>query len=182
MVPNGDERDKDIANAVRYAVDNGAKIINMSFAKVTHLVSTLLTMHSAMPLVKGSWLFTLRVIAVTTTTSNQAFQNRYAKHYRSKPISTWLDVGVICKYADQSLVASFSNFGQKSVGCIPGSRVSNSFNYTRQHLRFEKWYQHGSTCGFRCRCFSVVSLPWPISERTEISINERIKSLSRIAC
>ena len=32
-VPNGDERDKDIANAIRYAVDNGAKIINMSFGK-----------------------------------------------------------------------------------------------------------------------------------------------------
>jgi subtilisin family serine protease len=30
-VPDGDERDKDIANAVRYAVDNGAKVINMSF-------------------------------------------------------------------------------------------------------------------------------------------------------
>ena len=32
-VPNGDERDKDIANAIRYAVDNGATIINMSFGK-----------------------------------------------------------------------------------------------------------------------------------------------------
>ena len=32
-VPDGDERDKDIANAVRYAVDNGAKVINMSFGK-----------------------------------------------------------------------------------------------------------------------------------------------------
>lgn len=29
----GDERDKDIANAIRYAVDNGAQIINMSFSK-----------------------------------------------------------------------------------------------------------------------------------------------------
>lgn len=29
----GDERDKDIANAIRYAVDNGARIINMSFSK-----------------------------------------------------------------------------------------------------------------------------------------------------
>jgi len=29
----GDERDKDIANAICYAVDNGAKIINMSFSK-----------------------------------------------------------------------------------------------------------------------------------------------------
>ena len=32
-VPDGDEHDKDIALAIRYAVDNGAKIINMSFGK-----------------------------------------------------------------------------------------------------------------------------------------------------
>ncbi len=32
-VPDGDERDKDVANSVRYAVDNGAKILNMSFGK-----------------------------------------------------------------------------------------------------------------------------------------------------
>lgn len=32
-VPDGDERDKDIGNAIRYAVDNGARVINMSFGK-----------------------------------------------------------------------------------------------------------------------------------------------------
>ena len=32
-VPNGDERDKDVANAIRYAADMGAKVINMSFGK-----------------------------------------------------------------------------------------------------------------------------------------------------
>ena len=32
-VPDGDEHDKDIANAIRYAVDNGAWVINMSFGK-----------------------------------------------------------------------------------------------------------------------------------------------------
>lgn len=33
VVPKGDEHDKDVALAIRYAVDNGAKIINMSFGK-----------------------------------------------------------------------------------------------------------------------------------------------------
>ena len=33
VVPDGDERDKDVANAIYYAVDNGASIINMSFGK-----------------------------------------------------------------------------------------------------------------------------------------------------
>ncbi len=32
-VPDGDEHDKDIALAIRYAVDHGAKVINMSFGK-----------------------------------------------------------------------------------------------------------------------------------------------------
>jgi hypothetical protein len=32
-IPDGDERDKDVANAIRYAVDHGARIINMSFGK-----------------------------------------------------------------------------------------------------------------------------------------------------
>jgi subtilisin family serine protease len=32
-VPDGDERDKDIALAIRYAVDNGARVVNMSFGK-----------------------------------------------------------------------------------------------------------------------------------------------------
>ena len=32
-IPNGDEYDKDVARAIRYAVDNGARIINGSFGK-----------------------------------------------------------------------------------------------------------------------------------------------------
>ena len=32
-VPDGDEYDKDVALALRYAIDNGAKVINTSFGK-----------------------------------------------------------------------------------------------------------------------------------------------------
>lgn len=34
-VPDGDEYDKDVATAIRYAVDNGAKVVNMSLGKMT---------------------------------------------------------------------------------------------------------------------------------------------------
>ena len=34
-VPDGDEYDKDISSSIRYAADNGAKVINMSLGKYT---------------------------------------------------------------------------------------------------------------------------------------------------
>ena len=37
-VPDGDEYDKDVASAIRYAVDNGAKVINMSLGKYLSLI------------------------------------------------------------------------------------------------------------------------------------------------
>lgn len=36
-VPDGDEYDKDVATAIRYAVDNGAKVVNISLGKYTSL-------------------------------------------------------------------------------------------------------------------------------------------------
>lgn len=124
MVPNGDERDKDIANAVRYAVDNGAKIINMSFGK---------SYSPRKYVVDHAFRYAARhgVLIVHSAGNSRSdndikpsFPNRYTKNYRSKPISTWLDVGASAKYIDEALVASFSNFGHESVDVFaPGYRI-----------------------------------------------------------
>jgi hypothetical protein len=39
-VPDGDEHDKDIANAIRYAVDNGAKIVSMTVSEKIFLLKS----------------------------------------------------------------------------------------------------------------------------------------------
>ncbi|WP_373943549.1 S8 family peptidase [Vibrio chagasii] len=124
MVPNGDERDKDIANAVRYAVDNGAKIINMSFGKSYSPRKYIVDHAFRYAAHKGVLIVHSAGNSRNDNDIKPSFPNRYAKHYRSKPISTWLDVGASAKYADQSLVASFSNFGQESVDVFaPGYRI-----------------------------------------------------------
>ena len=124
MVPNGDERDKDIANAVRYAVDNGAKIINMSFGKSYSPRKYIVDHAFRYAARKGVLIVHSAGNSRNDNDIKPSFPNRYAKHYRSKPISTWLDVGASAKYADETLVASFSNFGQKSVDVFaPGYRI-----------------------------------------------------------
>lgn len=50
-VPDGDERDKDVALAIRYAVDNGARIVNMSFGKYLSQGRTGWTKRFAMPVI-----------------------------------------------------------------------------------------------------------------------------------
>ena len=44
-VPDGDEYDKDVALAIRYAANNGAKIINTSFGKSTRQRHTTASTH-----------------------------------------------------------------------------------------------------------------------------------------
>lgn len=127
MVPNGDERDKDIANAVRYAVDNGAKIINMSFGKSysprKHIVDHAFRYAAR----KGVLIVHSAGNSKTDNDVKPSFPNRFAKHKWSRPISTWMDVGASAKYADDSMVASFSNFGQQTVDVFaPGYRVLSS--------------------------------------------------------
>ncbi|OAN11375.1 protease [Photobacterium jeanii] len=127
MVPNGDERDKDIANAVRYAVDNGAKIINMSFGKNYSPRKSVVDHAFRYAARKGVLIVHSAGNSKTDNDIKPSFPNRYAKHNWSRPISTWLDVGASGKYADDAMVASFSNFGQETVDVFaPGYRVLSS--------------------------------------------------------
>ncbi|BDU39333.1 S8 family peptidase [Vibrio nigripulchritudo] len=124
MVPNGDERDKDIANAVRYAVDNGAKIINMSFGKSY-------SPHKYIVDEAFRYAASRDVLIVHSAGNSRndndikpSYPNRYAVHYGGHPIPTWMDVGASDKAADENLVTFFSSFGQKSVDIFaPGYRV-----------------------------------------------------------
>ncbi|GLT19181.1 peptidase S8 [Vibrio zhanjiangensis] len=127
MVPNGDERDKDIANAVRYAVDNGAKIINMSFGKSYSPRKFVVDHAFRYAASKGVLIVHSAGNSRTNNDIKPSFPNRFAKHQWSKPISTWMDIGASAKYADDSLVASFSNYGQETVDVFaPGYRILSS--------------------------------------------------------
>lgn len=121
-VPDGDEHDKDIALAIRYAVDNGAKIINMSFGKGFSPEKTwideavryaetkdVLLIHAAgneAMNIDTSWNFPSPVFADEVRAAN------------------WITVGASGDPAIGGLVASFSNFGKKEVDVFaPGIKI-----------------------------------------------------------
>jgi len=120
-VPDGDERDKDVANAIRYAVDNGASIINMSFGKgfswdkdaVDDAVryaekNDVLLVHAA-----GN--------SAQDNDSTDNFPNEtYRKpkgfwFWKKKATKNWIEVGASGWEKSENAVASFSNYGQDNV-------------------------------------------------------------------
>ncbi len=126
-VPSGDERDKDVANAIRYAVDNGAAVINMSFGKgespnkevVDEAVKYAL--KNDVLLVHGSGNDAKEV------TFNNNFPNdRYGKKglFAPRHAKNWLEVGASTFSEDENLVASFSNYSADKVDVFaPGIEI-----------------------------------------------------------
>jgi subtilisin family serine protease len=111
-VPDGDERDKDVANAIRYAVDRGARIINMSFGKGfsprKHLVDEaiqyaddngVLLVHAA-----GNDGHDLEVEANFPTPAYSG----------GGSADLWITVGA-SGWKSDSLATSFSNYGRTKV-------------------------------------------------------------------
>jgi subtilisin family serine protease len=112
-VPNGDERDKDVANAIRYAVDNGAQIINMSFGKEFSPQRSAVEAAYKYAEAKG----VLLVHAAGNEDDNLDVVPHYpAAFYLNGGVPTnLLTVGASGPTDDENLPANFSNYSKRQV-------------------------------------------------------------------
>lgn len=130
MVPDGDERDKDVANGIRYAVDNGAKVINMSFGK--GYVYNKKTVDEAIKYAEKKDV--LLVHAAGNDAKNIDMTKNYPTKYYTDSLdavtgeaSNWITVGASSSGLDGDLLAEFSNFGYRSVDVFaPGVKINST--------------------------------------------------------
>jgi subtilisin family serine protease len=126
VVPDGDERDKDVANGIRYAVDNGAKVINMSFGKsyspYKKVVDAALRYASS----KGVLLVHAAGNSNQNNDENDNFPN--PKHTLNLlTAKNWIEVGASSYQRGLNLPADFTNYGKKSVNIFaPGVDILSS--------------------------------------------------------
>jgi len=121
---SGDEHDKDIAMAIYYAVDNGAKVINMSFGKEFSLQKewvfeafkyaekhNVLLVHSA-----GNNRFSADKNPYYPTDNNFDGSQEICKNF--------INVGSISSKLDSTFVSGFSNYGKQNVDLFaPGEEI-----------------------------------------------------------
>ncbi len=121
-VPNGDERDKDIANAIRYAVDNGAQVINMSFGKSYSPNKDVV--DKAVKYAESKNVLLIHAAGNDSKDDDveRNFPNRY--FLKGKEAKNWLEIGASAWGANAEFVAPFSNYGNKSVDLFaPGVEI-----------------------------------------------------------
>lgn len=126
-VPNGDEYDKDIANAIRYAVDNGAKVINGSFGKS-------FSPHAQWVYDAIKYASDHDVVIVHAAGNDGAnldtdynFPNDQVDN--GKEMSTsFITIGSLAPKYGSKMVSSFSNYGKVNVDVFaPGSDIYSTF-------------------------------------------------------
>lgn len=126
-VPNGDEHDKDIALAIRYAVNNGARVINMSFGKNLSPQKTWVDEAVKYAESKGVLLIHAAGNDAENVDSVDNFPNPNYKN-SSFHAKNWITVGASsdprAEESFKSYTASFSNYGKKEVDVFaPGTRI-----------------------------------------------------------
>ncbi len=124
-VPDGDERDKDVANAIRYATDNGAEIINMSFGKKYSPEKKWVDEAVKYAQSKG----VLLVAAAGNDNSDMDTDPQYPNDtYADGSVAeNWISVGAMSWKPDADAVATFSNYGKKNVDVFaPGVDINST--------------------------------------------------------
>lgn len=133
-VPNGDERDKDVANAIIYAVDNGARVINMSFGKKFSPGKEAVDKAVKYAESKG----VLLIHAAGNDADDLDVDNNFPTKNFNKggEAKGWLEIGASA-WGTNDMVGSFSNYGKKSVDLFaPGVQIySTTPNNTYEDLQ-----------------------------------------------
>ena len=115
-VPDGDEYDVDVANAIRYAVDNGAQIINMSFGKDYSPNKKYVDKAVKYARKKGVLLIHASGNDGENIDVEESFPTDNLKRsFSGKLIDNWVEVGASSWKDGEQMVADFSNYGDKSV-------------------------------------------------------------------
>lgn len=122
LVPDGDERDEDVALGIRYAVDNGAKVINMSFGKAYSPKKEVVYDAIRYAMSKD--------VVMVHAAGNDAENNAEVGNYPDgtlggrKSVKGWITVAAGNKKADTNFVAEFSNYARKQVDVLaPGVNI-----------------------------------------------------------
>ncbi len=129
-VPDGDERDKDVANSIRYAVENGAKVINMSFGKPFAKDKQVVDDAVRFAIEHDVLLIHAAGNDGQDNDANPNFPNRNfvdSLGINKGEASAWIEVGASQWNNDGDLVASFSNYGRRSVDVFaPGVKIHST--------------------------------------------------------
>ncbi len=122
-VPNGDERDKDVANSIIYAVDNGAKVINMSFGK--SMSPHLDRVQEAIKYAENNDV--LLVHAAGNNSSNNDEKGNFPNDKIASG-ANWIEVGASSFGSSPTRLARFSNYGKSQVDLFaPGHMIYSTY-------------------------------------------------------
>jgi subtilisin family serine protease len=125
-VPDGDEHDKDIALAIRYAADNGAKVVNMSFGKDFSPQKKWVDEAVKYAASKGVLLVHAAGNDAKNIDTADNFPNAIMKG-TNKKAANWITVGASGDPKAGGFTASFSNYGKQQVDVFaPGVKIYSS--------------------------------------------------------
>ncbi len=129
-VPDGDERDENVAAAIRYAVDNGAKIINMSFGKRYSPQKGLVDAAVKAAMRHG--------VLIIHAAGNDAVDLDSVAYYPNADYAdggmakNWITVGASGQGRDRALAAHFSNYSHDRVDVFaPGVNILSTVSNNR---------------------------------------------------